>query len=695
MGYRHKMVGVCRMKSLLLAMALFSALAAPGDIAHVEREAEKVLSLRGKDHAAKLFAKAAKMREAHLADLERIESRRKGLDEGVLSGDLDVDSSLLADDMDMEQDSSLEKTLDVRHIAQLSENYYQLAYDHLFAFNQKEAEKYFAKADRSTAELLKTAQKQNDKELCAIARKRLFNIRVYRKDYTAPKVIPAGEAGADVWLGELDVLRARGAFDEAAEAGERAFSLSPSVKVIKKILAARDNLPGKDALIDWLLKHSSDKRFNKIERIEILNIAGEYASKKFRPETAKKIARNIKSLGAEPRGWVKILDEYEEFARFPRPESEIVFPRTLKDFGVGKEGKTVKASNYLDPDSDGKDMTRAIQEALNTPDVSKVIIDRLDRPWRITSVKIPSNRHIVLEKGVSIIGEELSRTVKKADGSMFVISKAANIIIEGLGEKPEDCHIGKFSTREERRRRGTRYGGNAVGIEGRNVLIKNVSLSYNNNDGCTVGGQFSPSRQLWFDNVLFDGNFRQGMSVINGRRMYLRKCVFSNTDGDAPMAGVDFEPVYPSEYVNEIYFMDCVFSKNGGGGLLVATSSFHPVTISIRRCLFESQAHSGMLTTARTTYYTSAERPALGLIQVEDSTLCRWMGQGAVDFLGCPLFDMKFINSKVKISDKRPRGTVPDGTMVTTNTVWGPSWAKWRDYPFKAKIDFSGLSQEK
>jgi tetratricopeptide (TPR) repeat protein len=683
------------MRKILVIIAFTCAFSVFGDIADVEREAEKVLSLRGREAAAKIFAKAAKMREVHLREMEKFELRRKSQGDAVLSGDLEVDVSVDAADMGEAEDSSLDKSLDMRYIAQISENYYQLGYDHLFASNAEEAEKYFAKADKSTAELLKAAEKENDKELCAIARKRLFNIRVYRKDYTAPKVIPVGEAGAAVWLGELDVLRARGAFDEAAEAGERAFRLSPSVKVIKKILAARDNLPGKDALIDWLLKHSSDKRFNKIERIEILNTAGEYASKRFRPETAKKIAQIIKSLGSEPRGWVKILDEYEEFARFPRPESEIVFPKTLKDFGVTKEGKTVKASNYLDIDSDGKDMTRAIQEALNAPDVSKVIIDKLERPWRITSVKIPSNRHIVLEKGVSIIGEELSRTVKKADGAMFFIAKGANIIIEGLGEKPEDCHIGKFSTREERRRRGTRYGGSAVGIEGRNVLIKNVSLSYNNNDGCSIGGQFSPSKQLWFDNVKFDGNFRQGMSVINAKGMYLRKCVFSNTDGGAPMAGVDFEPVYTSEYVNEIYFMDCVFSKNGGGGLLVATSSFHPVTISARRCLFESQPCSGILTTARTTYYTSAEKPALGLIQIEDSTLCRWMGQGAVDFLGCPLFDMKFINSKVKISDKRPRGTVPDGTIVTTNAVWGPTWAKWRDYPFKAKIDFSGLSQEK
>ena len=100
------------------------------------------------------------------------------------------------------------------------------------------------------------------------------------------------------------------------------------------------------------------------------------------------------------------------------------------------------------------------------------------------------------------------------------------------------------------------------------------------------------------------------------------------------------------------------------------------------------------MTTARTTLYVAEEHPTVGRLVFEDCTLCRWMGQGAVYFFGCPIWDMTFKNSTAKITDTRPRGSVPDGPVLQTNLSWTASWADWKKYTFSPTFDLSGLKNE-
>ena len=47
---------------------------------------------------------------------------------------------------------------------------------------------------------------------------------------------------------------------------------------------------------------------------------------------------------------------------------------------------------------------------------------------------------------------------------------------------------------------------------------------------------------IHISDCVLDRNFRQGMSVINVSNLLVERTTFSNTDGTAPMAGVDMEP---------------------------------------------------------------------------------------------------------------------------------------------------------
>ena len=686
------------MKRLIAVAVLTAAAALRADVVKLETDAASAEGDGNTKKSTALYLEAAKLRAASLAKLEAAETKRKKGSGISLDGDLDYgedDADPVEDDLGVTQ--KMDARLAMQAAAQVSELQVITGYDYLHGADTNTAERLFAAAQATTREAMRLAKEAGDAALAEKARKRLQQIRGYTRDYTPPANVPAAEA-AQVWLEEIEVLRMREDYTAAFAAGEKAIDAGAGVKAVKAMLAARDNLPGRDATFAWLRKMAGDARFKGDEKIAIWNMAGDYASRRLRPEILREAADEIAKLGGKPNWmWETVLKEFEALKDFPRPESEIVFPKTLADFGVKREGKTVRAEDYVDLDGDGSDMTSAIQDALDTPGVQTVIIGKLDTPWRIRTVKVHSNQRIQLEKGVQILGEKLSRSMEGVDGcSLFDVNKVQNVIIEGLGDTPEDCFIGKYATYEERKANGRRYyGGSGVGIgSSRNVLVRNLKISYNTCDGVSVGGLLSPARNIWLDNLVCDGNYRQGMSLGNTDGLYVRKVVFSRTDGNFPMAGVDIEPVYASEHISNIYFIDCTFRDNVGGGLLLAISSYHPVTIAAKRCLFAAQSQSGVCETARTTLYTGAERPPAGIISFEDCTLCRWMGQGAIRFEGCPLFDMKFVNSTVKITDNRPAGSVPDVPICTTNTAWNPAWADWRKYPFKAKLDLSGLKEE-
>jgi hypothetical protein len=91
-----------------------------------------------------------------------------------------------------------------------------------------------------------------------------------------------------------------------------------------------------------------------------------------------------------------------------------------------------------------------------------------------------------------------------------------------------------------------------------------------------------------FDGCRTDTCFRQGMSIIQGHRGTVRKCVFENTRGTAPQAGVDLESNEgnPAGSIESITFDQCRFVGNAGYGLQVSHMSL-PRDIEVIACAFD------------------------------------------------------------------------------------------------------------
>lgn len=95
-------------------------------------------------------------------------------------------------------------------------------------------------------------------------------------------------------------------------------------------------------------------------------------------------------------------------------------------------------------------------------------------------------------------------------------------------------------------------------------------------------------RDFQFIDCVADNCFRQGCSVIQGHAGLFRGGAFSNTNGTAPAAGIDFESDMgaPNGSISDITVDRVRFAGNQGFGLLVSTVS-RPRNIVAINCFFD------------------------------------------------------------------------------------------------------------
>jgi hypothetical protein len=157
--------------------------------------------------------------------------------------------------------------------------------------------------------------------------------------------------------------------------------------------------------------------------------------------------------------------------------------------------------------------------------------------------------------------------------------------------------------------------------------VKNIRISMNSLDGIEISGSDGRSRELYFDNLILDNNDRQGALLGDVDGVYFRNVHFLNAKGGAPAAGASVVQNNPEQAASSLYFFDCEFSGNGGGGLLVSPSSYEPVTLFAQRCRFAPQGNWGLHLAAHRNPYVENQ------VQVPSSLIfydCEFQGYGDV-----------------------------------------------------------------
>ena len=271
---------------------------------------------------------------------------------------------------------------------------------------------------------------------------------------------------------------------------------------------------------------------------------------------------------------------YRDLQTFPRDPDAIAFP-TKNIWSAGK--KTVHAKDF---GWDKADATKAVEKAFAAGNV--VILDEMESPWRVSTLKVPSGKSLILEKGVKILSEaQTGKTNAKVP--MFDLKGTKNFYLEGKGEN----YIGKYETDEERAQFARDYGGSAFVFDAsEHVAIRNVEIANCGMDGISFGGVGAITSDVYLEDVVIRHNVRQGISICNANGVYLKNCRILDTDGKAPRAGIDFEPsIQEVQATANIYVIGCTFGGNVGGDVVFSESSTYPVTVLFRDCTFGENAY--------------------------------------------------------------------------------------------------------
>ncbi|HEX7114305.1 MAG TPA: right-handed parallel beta-helix repeat-containing protein [Steroidobacter sp.] len=159
-----------------------------------------------------------------------------------------------------------------------------------------------------------------------------------------------------------------------------------------------------------------------------------------------------------------------------------------------------------------------------------------------------------------------------------------------LNIRTENVHIVGYGARVVSKRADYqtdewRHGIHIFGA--RRVLIEGLESSSHGGDGFYIGGPAGrPSTDVMLKGCAASNNRRQGLSITSGRRIRVVDCEFSATNGTAPEFGVDLEPNYAEDFINDVILLRVRTINNRGGGIMIqldkldATSRPADITIA-------------------------------------------------------------------------------------------------------------------
>ncbi|MHB8902920.1 MAG: right-handed parallel beta-helix repeat-containing protein [Thermoguttaceae bacterium] len=197
---------------------------------------------------------------------------------------------------------------------------------------------------------------------------------------------------------------------------------------------------------------------------------------------------------------------------------------------------------------------------------------------------VATRQEIVFEKGC-VVQARRGAFLGTSD-CLFVAGACRNLVLRGEGATlrmhKADYHKPPYRPAEWRHTLSLR------GCE--NVTVEGLTLADSGGDGIYLGAGATgaSNRNIVIRNVVCDGHNRQGISIITAENLLIENCVFSNTGGTAPEAGIDFEPNDPRERLVNCVLRNCRSENNAGHAYLLYLGQMRqdspPVSIRFENC---------------------------------------------------------------------------------------------------------------
>ncbi|MBD3287825.1 T9SS type A sorting domain-containing protein [candidate division KSB1 bacterium] len=247
---------------------------------------------------------------------------------------------------------------------------------------------------------------------------------------------------------------------------------------------------------------------------------------------------------------------------------------------------------YVEWPGEDEDATALLQQAIDSGE-PEVRLANHGSPWIIGQIELTrDDQRIVFESGVRVEGKY--GAFPETNDKMFRCYNHKNIELIGEGETPV-LKMPKKSFWEGQHRHLTAWRN----VE--NLTISNLHLRDSGGDGIYLGSSSNlPCKNVLIEDVICNNNRRQGCSIISVDSCIIRNCVFKNTYGESPEAGIDCEMNSKDESINALYIENCVFENNHQSGFLISfgrASNRNPnrhIRIELNNCIMKGNGSAGI-----------------------------------------------------------------------------------------------------
>lgn len=167
--------------------------------------------------------------------------------------------------------------------------------------------------------------------------------------------------------------------------------------------------------------------------------------------------------------------------------------------------------------------------------------DLIASPYDFEGLNVASNTKVFI-----------SATIAKSDA----VSQTRTIL--GINNVENVTIIGGMLLGTRETFHATEYGMGIHISNSKNVRVSNMIIKNTTGDGIYITGA---SSGVVIENCIFEGNGRNGISVINAANVEVNCSTFKNIKYKAPMSGIDLEPNELTEVVRNFSVNNCVFEN--------------------------------------------------------------------------------------------------------------------------------------
>ena len=267
---------------------------------------------------------------------------------------------------------------------------------------------------------------------------------------------------------------------------------------------------------------------------------------------------------------------------------------------------SIVLSNYVKATSalassfgwNGVDDTQALYNAF-TSSVDTLYVDLQIDKW-VSGPLIfngsVNNKVIIFERDVEIGALEGAYDSFLYNG-LFTFINCTNVSLQGYGATL------KMNKQEYINLNDNSEWRHIIALNGcNNFEIFGFELLDSGGDAIEISGiwqQPIPSTNIHIKNCKIDNNYRQGISITSAQNVLIEHCNISNTSGTPPAFGIDLEPDYAYDVIQNINIKNCRITNNEGGGILLAfwqlDQTTNPVSVNITDCYIGSNQNQGIV----------------------------------------------------------------------------------------------------